>query len=243
MPRVTELTDRFADLVKSGIERRKRMRQHENLLPEDFSGQIFSKARDEAAKIRERMDWLEGQLQRVNAELREARAEVIRSCSHAWVPGRTRGNILFDFEVTDPQPDPNRLQLSPKALKMRQEKIYPLVGHKKSIEREISNRQVELSELKKIAERAGAGDVSLIHFLSDSWQARLEIGAGLVGKLPKPVRMVGTRFLTDPNGNVLPQEAIDASGKPDLAGHGWHGDHPEALPGIPKTDDSWEKPK
>jgi hypothetical protein len=244
MPRVTELTDDFADLINRKIKHRERMKQHEQLLPADFSGQIFNKIRAEASIIKERLDWLEGQLQRVNAELKEARAEVIRSCSHAWIPGRTRGNILFGFEVTDPQPDPNKLQLSPKALKMRQEKVYPLMKHKMSIEREISRRQMELCELRRMAERASQGDVTLIYFLSDAWRSRLEIGNALLGKLPPPVRMSGSRIQVDPYGNPIPEDALDAEGKPDLEGHGWRGDHSDALPGRPQDRNAtFEKPE
>jgi hypothetical protein len=243
MPRVDELFQDVTAMIQKHADRRKRKFQHQELLPEDFCGQIFVKARDEAAKIRERMDWLEGQLQRVNAELKEARAEVIRACAHCWIPGRRTGNILFDFEVTDPQPDPNRLQLSPSALKMRQQKAYPLMKHKQAIERELSNRQLELSELKKIAERAGCGDVSLIFFLTDEWRSKLEISTSLFGKLPPAARLMGTRMVVDPFGNVLPQEAIGDDGKPDLPGTiPWHGQHEETtLPGIPQTETGWEK--
>ena len=242
MPRVDELYQDVIARIQKSTDRRKRKFQHEELLPEDFSGQIFIKCRDEAARIRERINFLESERSKVSAEIKAAELEVRQACSHCWLPSKRKGDILTEFVITDPMPDLLRSQLTPKALAMRQKRVFPLKKHLQAIDRELSSRQMELSELRRIAERASRGDASLIFFLSDAWRGRLEIGAGLLGKLPPVARMSGTRIITDQFGNVLPQEAV-VDGKPDMpAGQdpkmpgragSWRGDHEESLPGSP----------
>jgi len=235
MPRVDALFQYVTAMIQKYADRRKRKFQHEGLLPEDFSGQIFIKCRDEAARIRERINFLESERSKVSAELKAAEFEVRQACSHCWLPSKRKGDILTEFVITDPMPDPLRSQLTPKALAMRQKRVFPLKKHLQAIDRELSSRQMELSELRRMAERASRGDASLIFFLSDAWRGRLEIGAGLLGKLPPAVRMSGVVLNVDPFGNPLPPEAITEDGKPDLEGTiPWHGSHEETtLPGKP----------
>jgi hypothetical protein len=217
-PKAQGIYDYLDSLNQRLINRRDRQLKHQQLLPPDLTGLVFNRARDEAGKIKERMVWLESERARVSAELAEARREVLRACSHVHIPGKRRGNILEEFSFEPDSESPTNLQLGPNALKLRQQKVSPLLARLKSIDNEIYARKTELNDLQKIAERASLGDVSLIHFLSDAWRARLEIGAGMIGKLPKPARLLFSRhtIFVDAYGNVLPPEALDDEGRPDL---------------------------
>jgi hypothetical protein len=228
-PKVNVISDYFERLYRRKNERIERRKQFEKLLPEDFSGQIFLKAREEGERIRQRLTWLEGERARVVAELRAAQLEVRNACTHVWIPGKMKGDILGEFSIEDPVLDPHRLQLGPKALALRQKRVNPLLQRKKLIEREIYARQQELGELRKMANRAGAGDIS--------WSIFYPYMACKVGnrqrtarKLPPAARMLGTRILVTPGGEVYRRRQLTSmiNGHP---GGGWYNIEPD-LPKL-----------
>jgi len=130
---------------------------------------------------------------------------------------RLKGNVLGSFEIENTI-DKNQAVITEGVVEFRKTKIAPLIRQQNSYEQEIFLRQQELGQLKRIAKACGSGDVGLINLLSDTWRGRLEIGASILGKLPKPARALldRTRIYVDGAGVELPPESLDADGKPDL---------------------------
>jgi hypothetical protein len=251
MPRIQDLENYENARIKAAVERADR-KMEKVVLPEDFTGQIFIKCRDEAARIRNRIAFLDGERKHIRERIKALENEA-RSMMPHIIRTKTTGDVLSKFKLTSF--DSGGRVLTEKVLAFRTNKIEPLRREENRLEHEIFIRNQELGHLKRIASACGRGDVGLLCLLSDQWRNRLMIGGSILGKLPEPVRQLGERntIFVDSTGNVLPGEALGANGKPDLPsgknpqmpGHGYsrRGDHEGLLPGQPKTTDEWEKPR
>ena len=219
MPTVRSLSDRNEELMLSRSQREERSKKlGVALLPEEFTGQVYFAARAEAEKVKGRLVEIEDQLKIVKNKLSDARRQVLSSAKpifrQRWV-----GSIL-DLEEELVNVPAGAFQLTPDALATRKKIVLPLQREQLWLEAEKTNCQQQVGELKRIASAAFRGEISLIHYLSDMWRSRLEIGAGLVGKLPPAAKKLwlGNVLYTDAAGNPLPPEALDPeTKKPDLA--------------------------
>lgn len=200
------------------IKRAEHREKEVNLLPADLTGQVFMACRREAEKIRARIAWLDQEIEKTKADIGEVEKQVQEACRQIYFPGKRKGDVLGNFQIEEPKPQPGAWQMTEEALKLKREQLQPLQAKLKALEAEKNARLQELGELCRIAEKAGAGEVGLIHFLSDKWRGRLEIGAAVEGLQAK----LGGRIVSfvDAAGYPLPDEALDAQGKPDLPAAG-----------------------
>lgn len=212
---VSDFKNYLANLIQQREQRRAGRKKEEAMLPADLTGQVFTAAREEAAKIKKWMDAVESEVTRVEGQIKEANKTVRDACPHTWNPSRRKGSILFDFEVVPASPAEDRRVLSDEALELKKELLMPLTARHAALVRELAMRRQELGHLSRIADRAAAGSVTLIHFLSDYWRSRLEIGGAVEGHLAKlHGQLVDAN--TDMFGNRLPPEALGEDGQPDL---------------------------
>ncbi len=242
MPSVTQLAHFQEERIQAAMQRRDR-RMERVVLPPDFTGQIFSKCREESNKILNRVAFLNGEKAHIVERIKFLENEA-RTMMPQIVHSKLTGNIFSKFEVVTVH-DQNCRVKTKAVVDFRTAKIDPLRRQQNRLEQEIFIRNQEHGQLKRIARACGAGDVGLLCMLTDAWRNRLEIGGAVFGKLPEPVRLLGVKntIYVDPAGNPLPAEMLDQSGKPDMPtgedpkmpgrGGGWRGDHPEALPGQP----------
>lgn len=190
--------------AKQVIENKK---EYEDLLPPDLSGAIFLNAKKEAAAIRARLGEIEAELARVGASIRQIRRDVLAASEPVWRAGRRRrGDIFGGFTVEEPAPDPNLRIKTESAVKL-QAGLGPLETYRRKLLSEAQYRQSQLSDLRRIAELSADSAPALITWLASKWAGVFAVGAGLVGKLPKPAKLSMTLFETDRAGNQLPPEA------------------------------------
>lgn len=210
----------YANLTQQREARRQAREKEESLLPPDLTGHIFNRCREEAAAVRAWLAKVEEECDRLEAAIADGEKEVRAACVHAMKPGRVEGDILAGFEVVPPEPHADRLQLSPEALAIRKRKVLPLRRRLHALEREAQRRQQEIGELRRIATRASQGEVALVHFLSDKWRARLELGPGTAGVPAKLSKYYQATVPVDVAGYPLPAEAIGEDGAPDMGPRG-----------------------
>ena len=219
MPSMREYMESFVDQLNlQRIKRGKRREKEVQLLPEDLTGQVFLACRREAELVRKRLDWLDAEIDRTNTAIKAARTSVTKASRQIYFPARRRGSVLGEFKIEDPQPQKGAMQMTPEAMKIKREKLQPLQRKLEALEAEKYARTQELGELRRIAEKASNSEIGLIHFLSDKWRSRLELGAGVEGVRAKlSGRAVA---FTDLFGNELPPEALKDDGTPDLPAAG-----------------------
>jgi hypothetical protein len=214
-PKVSEFNEFQNQRIQAAMSRRDR-RLEAIVLPPDFTGQVFLRCQEEGEKIRKRIDFLNGELAHIAERIKalEAQARAMMPCV---IHEQLKGDVLRSFEIVRVTA-PNQKIVTPAVLKFRQTKIDPLRREQNALEQEIFFRQQELGQLKRIAKACGTGDVGLLTLLTAAWRSRLEIGGAVLGKLPEPVRQLGSRnvIYVDAAGYPLPGEALDVAGKPDL---------------------------
>jgi hypothetical protein len=200
---------------RQNVAAHKARREHEAaLLPPDLTGHVWSACRDEAALVKARIDFLERAVMELRPKLTAARDRIRAASQPIRRPVHTRRfNILFDSY--DGQPMETVVMgfmKTEKALNIQKEEWMPLLLRLQAYEFELTARQQELHELRKIAEAAAEGDVRLIHFLSAKWKSRFGFGGDVEGMRAK---LSMTSVLCDAAGHPLPPEAI-RDGMPDL---------------------------
>ena len=215
MPSAQSFTNYLDGLREKVLRRADQRDTAAKTLPPDFSGQVFNRARELAAEI----DARAAQLEPLIAETREAMQAAEKQVASTRVPilsgPKRRGDILSGFSIEPGKP--TGALITKETLEARAKLVTPLRRRLEALEREKWLLQQERGQLRKIAERAAAGDVSLVHFLSDHWRSRLLIGPAVLGKLPPAARaLLGTVLYTDAAGVPLPAEALDEEGRPDL---------------------------
>jgi hypothetical protein len=251
-PRVETLNVFENERIKAAVERRDR-RMEKIVLPPDLTGQVFLKCRSEVKAINDRIAFLKGELAHVKERIGALKKEARAMCPPI-VNIKLSGNILTKFELVRVT-NPNARIVTQKVIDFRVKEIDPLKRLQDRYEQEIFVRGQEIGQLKRIGRSCGAGDISLLCHLTDTWRSRLEIGGSILGKLPKPVHEYGARnvIYVDQSGNVLPAESLDQAGKPDMPegknpkmpgrGSGWRDANEEMLPGEPKTNYDFVKPE
>lgn len=193
---------------------REQEHKEEALLPEDFTGQVYLRAREQAAAIRARLGEIEAELGRIEAEIRQIRRDVFAASEPATIPAKRRGDILTQFEIVPARSDPNFRQKGPKACEVAKQ-LYPLEVYHRKLMAEQQGRLSELGDLRRIATLAGDGSPAVIAWLAGKWSSTFGFGTGM--NLPKPAKLSGRIVgLCDILGNPLPKEALDAAGEPDL---------------------------
>lgn len=194
--------------IKKRVQgRQQRARQYETLLPPDLTGTVFNSAREEAAKVKERLVWLDSEISKTEAALKNARRAVFKACPPAVVPAKFTGDILSDYQVEPARPHPKMRVKTAEAIKLSRETVTPLELYRKTLIREVTARQMELGDLKKIATLAFEGSPALVNFLNKKWTSRLEIGFHLLSDLPPAALLPAHYRPTDRFGNDLPGEA------------------------------------
>jgi hypothetical protein len=217
MPALKNLTNRFVTLLQRRTQRSEDVASR--VLPPDFTGQIYLSAIKEGERVKARLAWLKTELERVGGELRAAHGREMAAVT--TIPKyRVTGDALGDPADWKTVEDRPVCIKGPGVIKLQQ-KSAGLRRYEHALQLEISTRQTELSELRKIAELAGRGEKALICWMSDFWRNRLVIGGAVMAKLPKEARpSQGNVIFTDFAGYPLPPEALDADGKPDVPAAG-----------------------
>lgn len=205
----------YERITRQRHERSERAKHEQRVLPPDFTGYVFTKACEEAEKIQGWIKDIDEQIPEVEAKIREAEKEVRAACTPLMQAGKVYGNILFDHQIVPPREDPHRYMLTKEALKVRKEKVAPLREYLKVLRRRRYACEHEIGELSRIAMKATTGDVGLIHFLSDKWRSRFELGAGIEGIPAKLKAHWQSSVPVDSMGYPLPKEALE-DGKPDM---------------------------
>lgn len=221
MPSAQSFRDYFEVLHERILRRADARELAGSVLPPDFTGQVFNRAREEAARIRARIAVLDAAIGECRQELAAAEKQVRALQPIILSAPRRRGDILGEFAIEPGKATGGRIR-SQEALEARQKLVEPLRRRLQALERERWLRGQELGQLRRIAGAAGSGEVALIHHLSDAWRSRLEIGPATLGKLPKPARALlgGNTLYVDSAGRPLPPEALDEEGKPDMPPRG-----------------------
>jgi hypothetical protein len=220
MPSVQSFTDYFTALFERRLHRADQRDAAAAVLPADFSGAVFTRARELAAEIDAALAALEPEIARARADLQAAEKQVAATRPRILSATRQRGDVLTKFSIEPGKPTSAAVTTSA-TIKARKQLVEPLRQLLQALERQRWLLEQERSQLKKIALRAGAGDVSLVIFLSDHWRSKLLIGPAALGKLPKAAReLLGTTIYVDSQGNPLPAEALTEEGKPDLPAAG-----------------------
>lgn len=215
MPSVDQLKEHAAKLVQRRDDRKRGRHRELSLLPPDLTGTVLIRCREEAADIRDWLEEVDAEIEKVEGQIADAKLEVREACAVAMRPAKVHGDILFGYEVEPARPEPNWLQLTPAALAIRKKKVQPLERRLEMLKRERFQRGQELGELRRIATLAGLGRIGLIHHLSKKWAGRLEIGGAVEGYRAK---LKGTFAMpSDFAGNPLPPEALDAEDEPDMS--------------------------
>lgn len=193
---------------------------HKELLPEDLTGWVAMRAVEEAEKIRARITWIDGQLEKVADQLAAARRKERGAMQTILRPGPRRGDILSRQGATrGPALDVGAGIKTDAAMKIQKEEIQPILKRRQALEFERNGREQELGELRRIVYKATEGEVGLITHLSQKWQSRLEIGSSMIGQLPPAARALwkGPALYVDAAGYPLPPAALDAeTGQPDI---------------------------
>lgn len=206
--------DNWLEGIARKLFAREQEHKEEALLPEDFTGQVYLRAREQAAVIRARLDAIAGELGRIEAEIRQIRRDVFALSEPATIPARRRGDILTQFFIEPAREDPNFRQKGQRAIEV-QKQLGPLETYRARLMAEQQGRLTELADLRRIATLAGDGSPAVIAWLAGRWSSTFGFGAGM--NLPKPAKLSGRVLgLTDAAGYFLPKEALDAAGEPDL---------------------------
>lgn len=190
------------------------------LLPPDLTGLVYLACRDEAARVRARITTLEVAIEKLRPRLAAARERERAARVPIYRPARRRRHDIL-FGETDSQPA-GKMESSGNgvrgeaAIEIHKDQVQPLQRLLRAYEFEITARQQELNELRKIAEAASEGSITLIHRLSAKWSSRLEVGLGMEGVR---ARLVPKAVWVDAAGHPLPPEAI-RDGYPDLPAAG-----------------------
>lgn len=199
----------FRQVVDAAIARQARrwqereaQKQYQNLLPEDFSGQILIRAKAEAQKIQARLVEIDAEIARIAGEIADGKVRERELCPRLLSPARRVGDIFGEFEIIPARPDPRGGRvLSPAALQVRRNR-GALTKHLRRLELEKSDKQSELRTLRRICELAATSDVAVVSFLSGEWTKRLVVGFGLLANLPQAARLMNP-VPCDQFGNTL----------------------------------------
>lgn len=216
MPALKDVYNFLEDRYARRQARKKRL--DEQVLPEGFTRQVFDAAVREANHLEGVTDAIDAALERLAVELQAAKADVRAAYPVVKQPAVIRGDIISGEFRKIQAPDRGARLRTPAALKIEREKVRPIQRQIAALKAQKAACDQDTAHLRKIAQRALLGEVSLIHFLSDTWRARLEIGGAVLGKLPPAAREVMARdvLYVDAAGNPLPGEALDGQGAPDL---------------------------
>lgn len=227
-----------SDGLAAEFIRRRDAKKVTGLLP-DVATPVIEAARAEATRIRAWVSQLDAEIERKRGELRTARAAVREK--YLIVPGqsRMRGDPLTTGYRTEQGPSIGK-QKPPEALALEKAKVRPIADRIAFLEKERAVRQQELGQLKRICAQASNGNPGVLNLLSDEWRSRLMVGAAVFGKLPPALRSLTEKATTptDLSGEPLPEEALDADGKPDLTsimrgGSRSSAGHLDTLPATP----------
>jgi hypothetical protein len=207
--KITELGKWLEPKINRLVERdrRRQSEEFEHLLAPDLTGQIFLRCKEEAEKIKARLDSLSEEISRAEAKIKEARAAVWAASTPVMKPVRRRGDIFGGFEIVR-EVDPLQRIRGPLAIKAQKEQLEPALKRQAWLLLEKQRLENDLRHLKKIALLASEGSPAIINFLSARWSSILQVGHGI--KLPPMAKLL------DGAGYELPPQALDHFGEPDL---------------------------
>ncbi|MBN1220084.1 MAG: hypothetical protein JXM69_14245 [Anaerolineae bacterium] len=218
-PSFRQVIDAAIDrLATRAQERQEAREQFENLLPPDFTGQVFLAAVAAGKEVEARLEFVQAELERVTGELKRVRTERFDLCPRLMRPAKRKGDIFGEFTIEPPRPDPNVRLVTAEVIEFGKDKIRPLELYQRRLLAEQSSKQSLLNDLRKVATLASDGAPALIHFLSRFWSRRPEVGMGLLDKLPPAAKLMGERTVfCDKFGNPLPPQALGPDGLPDIS--------------------------
>jgi hypothetical protein len=175
-------------LNRKKIEQTERAKTRTKLLPEDLQAQILGACDREAQLIRERIAWIDVELDRCKGLLAEARAA--ERAAATPVLGRPGAGIQNQAMVDAHQ----RTQAIANAIER--------------LKAERTDRWSQLGEIRRVKAQTETGLVSGLLAITQGWTNRVEIG-GLADRIP-----AGRSYFVDAAGYKLPETALDDEGKP-----------------------------
>jgi hypothetical protein len=219
MPAVSNKFEMFNRQVEQLWRRGKGRRTvAEQVLPEDFTGQIYLKARELHALNVSRRAELQEELQEVETAIATARLArplgVIRDAAQV---GRQPGifDSPDDWSAIAPV-DRGARFTTDETLAHKRKTLAPLQRRQAWLNAEISRLNAEVSNLEKIGKMATNGDKALLVYLAQGWAQKLEVGSEFVAQAAAAKLSPHYAFTaSDMFGNPWPEEALDDDGNFD----------------------------
>ena len=212
MPSMKTWIDQAVAQWSARFARRDMRTVAERALPEDLREKMLEGIQRERERLQARMKWLDGQIVQAEAMKAEARAQaralvkpilrapkrVIRLDGTVWhKPGKHRGAGVRTSAS---------IEAGQRALKIGKGLRW--------LRSERAGRHGELSELVRLQRQIENDTVTALAQIARRWGTQLDIGV----LMPK-VKLGGSfGGYSDMFGNPLPDEALSATGEPDVAG-------------------------
>ena len=212
MPNMTKWIDAAVAKWAARFARRDMRTVAERALPEDLREKMLEGIQRERERLQARMKWIDGQIVQAEAMKADARAQaralvkpiqrrpsrVIRLDGSSYLkPGKSRGaGVRTSASIEAGQ----RAQKIAKGLQW--------------LRSERAGRHGELVELARLQRQTENGALTALARIARRWGTQLDIGV----LMPK-VKLGGSfGGYSDMFGNPLPDEALSATGEPDVAG-------------------------
>ncbi len=212
---LTRLNNAVTEALKRAKEQKKQ-ELREQVLPADFCAQVLANCREQGALIKDRIAWLEQEIDLVAGGIKEYQKKkfeachLIQSTEYAYtgeITPQYRGDPLEkgSFELVPPSPAGRGVRLlSDEAMTIQNTRIRPMQIYEKKLVAELSMRNVQLRDLRLVARATMAGSMAVIRLLAST--KKIEAGMALLGNLPEAAREAFEHvpIPCDPDGNPLP---------------------------------------